>query len=78
MKILITGASGYIGSHLSSHLQRKNYYVKMVGRSHQNRIGYERLTNLFDLKTWEDLLEDIDVIIHLAASAHIKQKFDTA
>ena len=75
-KILITGASGYIGSHLGVHLKRKNYQVKLVGRSRVNKIGYEQVTNLYDRQTWEKLLYDIDTVVHLAASAHINKKLD--
>lgn len=75
-KILITGASGYIGTHLSIYLQRKNYQVKMVGRSGINRIGYEQITNLLDRKTWDNVLDSIDIVIHLAGSAHVNRKLD--
>ena len=73
-KILITGASGYVGSYLSAHLQSKNYQLKLVGRSLVNRSCYEQITNLLDPKIWGNLLKDIDTVIHLAASAHVNKK----
>lgn len=75
-KILITGASGYIGRHLGAYLKQKNYQVSLVGRSDHNRIGYTKITNLLDCKTWNELLEDTDAVIHLAASAHGNTKMD--
>src|SRR3989339_459887 len=78
MKILITGADGFIGSHLTEMLLRKNYNVKALsfynsfnnwgwleGLRHQN---LEIVTgDIRDPHFCNMLLKDIEVVFHLAA-----------
>jgi nucleoside-diphosphate-sugar epimerase len=62
MKILITGAKGFIGSHLSMLLVSK---------------GHEILTPELDLLKFDPMLEffgahpDLDLVIHLAGISHV-------
>jgi UDP-glucuronate 4-epimerase len=49
MKILITGAAGFIGFHLSKKLLDQSYQV----------IGIDNLNDYYDTKLKEDRLEDI-------------------
>jgi GDP-L-fucose synthase len=58
MKIHVTGARGFLGSHVVESLRRRNVEVRALGR----RDG-----DLRDPEVAEKLLADADTIIHLAA-----------
>ena len=64
MKILMTGSSGFIGSHLTATLENGNtiYHLK---------------SDLTDFKAVEDeiLSESPDVIVHLAARTEVEKSF---
>ena len=63
-KILLSGASGFVGSNLSKYLVELNYSIKTIN-----------LKNRFDNR----ILEDHDVFIHLAGKAHdVKDVSDPA
>lgn len=74
MKILITGAAGFIGSHLYEKLKKDNEVIGIDNFSHasQNPINSEiveldvRYTNVID-----GLVEWADVVYHLAAQIHV-------
>lgn len=73
MKILITGATGYIGSHLVNHALKQGHKVKALVLKN---IHYERLKeanvelvfgDLADMKALGNACSDVDVIYHSAA-----------
>lgn len=67
MRIAVTGASGFIGSHLVPRLIESGHEVVEISRSK----GY-------DLNDWE-LVKDIpqcDVVIHLAAKTFVPDSFN--
>lgn len=71
MRILLTGASGFIGSHFRAEV--KGHQLVFVGRSRPDKVSPHSfiqvdLESEFDLK---DVLKDIDVVIHCAARAHV-------
>jgi len=77
MKILITGANGFIGSHLSRVLAHKH---KLIGQGkgveciHSPCPYFE---HFFDLDitsqtNWKECLNGVNTIVHLAAIAHNK------
>lgn len=65
MKILVTGASGYIGGHLVKTLQDRHHVV----RTQDLRPGSDRIFPLGDVDTTRAWLETHrpDIVIHLAA-----------
>lgn len=73
MKIAITGASGFIGKYIVDHFVQKEAEVVVIGRSKErldrcfadNVLKYE---SDYSLKSLTNILEDIDVVIHLAAT----------
>jgi len=75
MKLLITGSNGFIGTSLSKLLQ-KEYSVVAQGRKKNS------VSNFYDFfemdinakSNWQKSLQDVSVIIHLAAVAHNKSK----
>ena len=58
--ILITGATGFVGSHLMKHLNAQSYQIKVI--------------NLRNLNLYSELDADVSTIIHLAGKAHDLKK----
>ena len=74
--ILITGATGFVGRNLIPLLLQQNYSIKIAVRSTVNPAFATQLTvvQVGDINgdtEWQFALQDIDVVIHLAARAHI-------
>ncbi|CAK3028869.1 NAD-dependent epimerase/dehydratase [Vibrio crassostreae] len=64
MSILVTGASGFIGAHLSKVFP---HVIESSRKPHDKRILIEDLNDSVD---WKTRLNGIDQIIHLANLAH--------
>ena len=74
MKILVTGSNGFVGRHLSSHLESLGHTVGGGVRSQGSAL--ERTTevvmgDLSGATDWTGLLQGFDVVIHLAARVHV-------
>lgn len=68
MRILVTGATGYLGSASVRYLRRQGYEVVAASRTAAgNLYGYGELSASTD---WGDLLNGIDVVVHTAAIVH--------
>jgi UDP-glucose 4-epimerase len=71
-QLLITGATGFVGQHLAPALAERGHRVVAVVRHPGmfgptiNQVLIQDITSL----DWMPLLQDIDVVIHLAAIAH--------
>ena len=76
MKVLITGATGFVGAALVEHLAKKvGISVIAMVRRHQDtpkkgNVEY-RLAEIDLLGNIDIFLDDIDVVIHAAGRAHI-------
>jgi UDP-glucose 4-epimerase len=75
LRILVTGASGFIGSALTNALANDGHFVRAASRkptSLTNAPGSEwaELSDLEREVDWAPLLDGIDTVIHLAAIAH--------
>lgn len=77
MKVLVTGASGFVGREIVSELTARNYQVTAL-RNSKNRVE-RKLSNLeylgADITDYENLsalenLSDVEVLIHSAGLAH--------
>lgn len=70
-KILLTGASGYIGGHLMNKL-KDNYEIIAISRNIENKSNEHNVTwkaaDLFDLNEITEVMEDIDIAIYLVHS----------
>ena len=69
MKILITGASGFIGSNLLKFLNKKKFSVTGLSNSHNNNYSVNSFSLLSKKKINQFFHEhDFDFVIHLGAS----------
>ena len=74
-KLLITGATGFVGSVLTQHLHQQGYTLTTaVRRFNEPLLTTIQQISIGDLLPnidWTAALNNIDTIIHLAARAHI-------
>ena len=73
VKILVTGAGGFIGSHLGKFLKQKGYWVRGVDIKVPDYLSEDEICDEFfilDLRRWENCLqaaESMDEVYALAA-----------
>jgi nucleoside-diphosphate-sugar epimerase len=75
-KVLVTGATGFVGRHLCDSLVSSGYKVTGITRSLENRSspGNYDLQIAGDIGTeidWRPILRDVDYVVHLAARVHV-------
>lgn len=63
MKVFVTGANGFVGSHLVKELESRNISFISATRQIYGDITLQ--------KNWKEIIGDCDVIVHLAARVHI-------
>ena len=75
MKVVVTGATGFIGRYLLQHLaSRTEWSLGGAVRRHVSdpveRVSYYRLETLDDRSGWADALKGAQVVVHTAARVH--------
>lgn len=73
MRILLTGASGFIGRHLLPKLIELGHHVIAPSRSPIPRLPRVNHIEVNDLRNpidWSSIVSEVDVVIHLAGLAH--------
>jgi nucleoside-diphosphate-sugar epimerase len=73
---LLTGADGFIGSHLSEFLSKQGYAVLPVVRSNQRLAQATVVGNIDKNTNWASALRGCTSIVHLAGMAHVSNKSD--
>ncbi len=76
MRILVTGATGFIGQELVKHLLEEGYSLIVAVRKQQAlpphpRVTYVYIQEVSSSTDWFAAFEDCSVVIHAAAHAHI-------
>lgn len=76
MRVLVTGASGFIGAPLTAALAEAGYQVRAAVRDRRRRLlpaGIEiaLLPDLAGMVDWAPLVAGMDAVVHLAGIAHV-------
>ena len=73
MKVLVTGASGFVGSMVCARLAEAAHVVVACSRSRVEQPGifYVRSPELGPEADWSESLADVDAVVHLAGLAHV-------
>lgn len=74
VKILVTGANGFVGKPLCAELLRQNQTVRAAVRSANTLLENVELAVVGSIDgdtAWADALRGVDVVIHLAARVHV-------
>ncbi|MBC7614622.1 MAG: SDR family oxidoreductase [Pedobacter sp.] len=76
MKIVVTGATGFVGKSLIEKLNQKSFLTVAVGRklTTSNAKEFIALSNFSEKNIWQQGLINCDVVIHLAARVHVMQE----
>ncbi|MCX6140016.1 MAG: NAD-dependent epimerase/dehydratase family protein [Candidatus Kapabacteria bacterium] len=80
MNVLVTGATGFVGSHVVDVLLERGHTVSFIARSTSNMRWLEGKPvqrvdgSLFDLHSLQSAVEGVDVIIHVAGLTAAKNE----
>jgi len=85
LKILITGGMGFVGSHLTEFLLKKNHKIKIITKSFLKKQNVEKFKknihiekcSVTNFKRMGEIIEEFcpDVIIHLAGNTSHSKSF---
>lgn len=77
---VVTGASGFVGSHMVDYLLSKDHYVKCILRKTSSTKWLENkpieifYTGLFDKEKLKEVLKEADYLFHIAGVVKAKNK----
>lgn len=73
MKVLVTGASGFVASHLLPELRAAGFSVRAASRKKLSVEGVEwfECPELSGSADWREALDGISAVVHLAGRAHV-------
>ena len=79
-KVVVTGAHGFIGRALCRHLSDKGIAYVATVRTLPPGDGDANLAAVGDLAAadWDEILEGVDAIVHLAGRAHVLRSGDAS
>jgi nucleoside-diphosphate-sugar epimerase len=73
MKILITGASGFVGGGLCAYMRQQSRDIRIALRSFELNSKCHEAVSVGEIDghtDWEPALRDVNIVIHLAARVH--------
>ncbi len=79
MRALVTGGSGFIGSHVVDKIRGKGVKVRvydMIMPTYRDDIEYYQ-GSILDFESLEMAMTEVDVVFHLCAVADVKDVFET-
>jgi nucleoside-diphosphate-sugar epimerase len=73
MKVLVTGANGFVGTQLCALLKQTGHYARGTVRTVPSAVNYEPVVvgSLEQMPDWSAALAGIETVVHLAARVHI-------
>ena len=84
MKFIVTGGSGFIGSHISRYLVKQNHEVIVIDdlrrgslenlQDIQNEINFQKI-NILNFEDMQKIAKNIDRIFHQAGLGSVPQSF---
>jgi nucleoside-diphosphate-sugar epimerase len=84
MKFIVTGGSGFIGSHISRYLVKQNHEVIVIDdlrrgslknlQDIQNEINFQKI-NILNFEDMQKIAKNIDGIFHQAGLGSVPQSF---
>jgi UDP-glucose 4-epimerase len=79
MKILVTGATGFVGRAVAAHLRAADHRVVAAVRrpGRPDAIETRPVGDIDGDTDWSAALADIDAVVHLAARAHVMTETET-
>lgn len=75
--VAVTGANGFVGSELCTKLVQQTFRVRRVVRESNNpSLGEISVGPIGPDTNWKNILDEVDVVVHLAARVHMMQAED--
>jgi len=74
LRVLVTGANGFVGKAVCNLAVREGFSVRAALRKyvdHSGQIETVIVGNVDDVTDWGSALDQVDVVIHLAARVHV-------
>ncbi|SDL48406.1 NAD-dependent epimerase/dehydratase family protein [Tessaracoccus oleiagri] len=74
MRIMVTGANGFVGQHIVSGLSLNHRVLALtrdLGHSFPSGVEIRRSPDLSSDSYWGDMLNDVEVVVHCAARVHV-------
>jgi len=69
-KILVTGATGFVGTTLCKKLIKSEHFLLPISRQAINKPGWYQVEHIDSQTNWLHLLDGVSQIVHLAALVH--------
>ena len=76
--VLVTGASGFIGRHLTPMLESNGWLVRQALRTAPTRPGDVLIPSVGSNTDWRNSLAGVDAVVHLAARVHRSEQNQSA
>jgi nucleoside-diphosphate-sugar epimerase len=74
LRVLVTGASGFVGQEACTQAVRQGFVVRAALRKYRELPGSAEpviVGEMTGATDWAEALREMDVVIHLAARAHV-------
>jgi nucleoside-diphosphate-sugar epimerase len=73
VRVLVTGASGFVGTALCAHLAASGFAVRQAARSLPSAISSDTVAvgDIGPNTEWETALRNVNAVVHLAARVHV-------